>query len=156
MVMVFRGVKLLILLFLTFGHLVGNGQFVASEIVDITPEIPVAVDGQMHLRITNVIETPLEANILVISKELNFSSENYVVFVSCDLVTIPLLLRDKIRKNVASKLKGFNYEKIIINATHTHTGAVVRDKWYLIPDSVTQVSDYVDEISIKISNGIIN
>ncbi|MGI6574179.1 MAG: hypothetical protein ACOX19_12485 [Fermentimonas sp.] len=48
--------------------------YIGTSTVDITPELPVALDGQMHLRIAEEIETPLEANIVVI--EIGASAED--------------------------------------------------------------------------------
>ncbi|MEX2512657.1 MAG: hypothetical protein WD398_07120, partial [Cyclobacteriaceae bacterium] len=45
--------------------------------------------------------------------------------------------------------------KIIINATHTHTGGVIRDGWYTIPDSVTQAGDYQKFVTEKVTHAIV-
>lgn len=141
---------------LNIAELQANDLFINSVTIDITPSTPVAVDGQMHLRVTNSIETPLEADILVLESRKDGQSQGAAVFVSCDLVTIPLELRDLIRKKVQKKIPDFDLESIIVNATHTHTGAVVRDGWYLIPEGVIQPADYVEYISDKISDGIVS
>lgn len=155
--MVFKPIiKIVIFVLLLSNKLFSGGIYISSATIDITPSLPVAVDGQMHLRITDTIETPLEAGVLVVESRSNDKSLNTVVFVSCDLVTIPLELRDEIRRKTREKILGFEVEKIIISATHTHTGPVVRDKWYLIPEGVTQPNEYIDNISDRISEGIAN
>ncbi|MEX2566192.1 MAG: hypothetical protein WD431_09640, partial [Cyclobacteriaceae bacterium] len=107
--------------------------------VDITPALPAAADGQMRLRVAEIAETPLTANVIVLeSNEMENGQKKNSVLVSCDLVTIPYELRDMIREAVAKAIPQINTKKIIINATHTHTGGVIRDGWYTIPDSVTQ------------------
>lgn len=145
----------LVIILFSFKEGFCNSIYIGSITTDITPLLPVAVDGQMHLRVTDIIETPLEANILVLdSREGNQSLES-VIFITCDLVTIPIELRDMIQNMVKRKLPAIDIKKIIINATHTHTGAVVRDGWYLIPKRVTQPSDYVNFISEKISDAVV-
>lgn len=123
---------------------------IGTAIADITPKLPAAVDGQMHLRVAEHIETPLEADVLVLDNQ----SSEAVVFVTCDLVTIPTELRDLVRDKVKDLMPDFEVEKIIINATHTHTGAVVRNNWYKIPKEVTQVEDYLQFLSGQVAGAI--
>ena len=54
---------------------------------------------------------------------------------------------------MGKRLPGFDTEKIIINGTHTHTAAVVRD-WYLIPKGVTQYDSYLKFLTMKVSDAI--
>lgn len=49
--------------------------YIGTSTVDITPELPVALDGQMHLRIAEEVETPLEANIVVIESRSESETE---------------------------------------------------------------------------------
>src|SRR5690606_33125333 len=97
---------------------------------------------------------PLTANVVVLDSREGGNSVNVSVLVSCDLVTIPTELRDLIRQSVASRLPDLDPRKIIINATHTHTGGVVRDGWYTIPPEVTQVRDYQNFIATRVTDAI--
>lgn len=126
---------------------------VGATTVDITPQLPVSLDGQMALRVASKIETPLEANVLVLE---SLSPQNTSVWVTCDIVTIPTELLDLIRKAVRARLPRFNTRNIMVNASHTHTGGVVRANWYPEPDSIVKVTDYQHFIAEKVAEGIEN
>jgi hypothetical protein len=129
--------------------------YIGTSSVDITPALPAALDGQMNVRIATVAETPLTANIIVMDSKENGKAGNSTIMISCDLVTIPTELRDLIRQSVARKIQGLDTRRIIINATHTHTAAVVRDGWYTLPKEVTQVKEYQQIIAEKIGGGVL-
>lgn len=128
--------------------------YIGAASVDITPALPAAVDGQMKLRIATTVETPITTNVIVIESREGGRSLGISVLVSCDLVTIPTELRDMIRKEIKQRIPGFDMQKIIINATHTHTAAVVRDGWYLIPKGVMQVDTYLKFLTGKVADAI--
>ncbi|WP_339925718.1 hypothetical protein [uncultured Cyclobacterium sp.] len=128
----------------------GQDLYVGAATVDITPKLPVAVDGQMIVRIAKVAETPLTANVIVLESK----GANTTVLVSCDMVTIPTELKEMIQMEVKKSLPELDTKKIIINATHTHTGAVVRDNRYNIPEGVTQVKDYLKFVSDQVAKTI--
>ncbi len=122
--------------------------------VDITPSLPVSVDGQMALRVASKIETPVEANIIVLESDGAGGKKTTSVWITCDVVTIPTELRDMIRATVAERLPGFNTRNMIINPTHTHTGGVVRANWYHEPDSILKVVDYQKFIAGRVAGGV--
>lgn len=103
--------------------------FIGASEVDTTPSLPAALDGQMHVRIAEAVESPLTAQVVVVNSQKNDGSSNTSVWVTCDLVTIPTELLELIRLSVAKRLPDLDPEKIIVNATHTHTGGVVRNGW---------------------------
>ena len=128
--------------------------YIGAASADITPALPSAVDGQMKLRIATTVETPITTNVIVIESREDGRSLGISVLVSCDLVTIPTELRDMIRKEIKQRVPGIDMQKIIINATHTHTSAVVRDGWYLIPKGVMQVETYLNFLTGKVADAI--
>jgi hypothetical protein len=128
---------------------------IGTSTVDITPPLPVALDGQMGLRIATRAETPLTANIIILERRTEDPSADATVFVSCDLVTIPRALTELIRQSVARKIPTLDTKKIIVNATHTHTAGAVREGWYKIPPQVTQVKNYHEFLSRKIADAIV-
>lgn len=88
--------------------------------VDITPqELPVFIAGQFHARISEGIQNPLKATTLVIE-----SAGEHVVFATLDTVSISEPLRDAIRSKINEP--GLDPQKIVINATHTHTAPLNR------------------------------
>src|SRR5690606_6702357 len=101
------------------------------------------------------VETPLTANVLVLDSRQENQSGDASIFVSCDLVTIPTELRNKIRNSVAERLPGLDTKKIIINATHSHTAGVVREGLYKIPEGVTQVSAFHAHLTKQVTDAIV-
>ena len=84
---------------------------------DISTDKPVAMRGQMYLRISTGILDPLTLTALVID-----NGDDSVIFLSIDCVLIKSYLVKEIRENVRKLNPEIPSEKIIINATHTHTG----------------------------------
>ena len=84
---------------------------------DISTNEPVYLSGTFHARISKGVRDPLKVTALAID-----NGEDCVVFVSLDLIhTMPWgvkIARDLIGKTVPD----LPVEKILFNATHTHTG----------------------------------
>ncbi|HHX42036.1 MAG TPA: hypothetical protein GX715_18935 [Armatimonadetes bacterium] len=95
--------------------------------VDITPERPVVLRGQFHARISNRVNDPLLATALVLSEE---SAGEHVVMVSCDRVSIPSGILQRVREAVASRAKGLDARRVFLNATHTHTAPEIEEGHY--------------------------
>ena len=83
---------------------------------NVSTDKPVNIPGQFHARISTGVLDPLFATALVVE-----NGGDLVCFVSIDVVVIRAFLLDNIREKVAKLLPGFPVEKIIVNATHTHT-----------------------------------
>ena len=83
---------------------------------NVSTDKPVNIPGQFHMRISTGVLDPLFATALVVE-----NGGDLVCFVSIDVVVIRSFLLDNIRDKVAKLLPGFPVEKIIVNATHTHT-----------------------------------
>ena len=122
--------------------------YIGTGEADITPRLPVALAGQMHLRIAQAAETPLTANVVALESQDGGRSVDAAILVSCDVVVIPEILIQMIRDAVQKKLPELDVNKIILNATHTHTAPVLEnddDFWfrYQIPkEGVLQVEEY--------------
>jgi len=117
--------------------------YIGSSVADITPALPVALDGQMHLRIARTVETQLEANILALESREGGTTAEIVVFVSCDLVAVPSEMLEMVKTEVHKILPELDVNKIVINATHTHTAPVVRKGLYPVPEKgVTTIPEY--------------
>jgi hypothetical protein len=118
--------------------------------VNIVPKLPVALQGQMYLRIGDSVESPLLATALAIT------SKDTAIFVSCDLTFITSELSRNVRKEIQKLLPEINPSKIIINATHTHTVPVygTGESSYAIPDRLTRPKEYFNFLIDKISGVI--
>ena len=144
--------KTVIALFLAILSMSANLQ--ASELnigtatADITPALPVALGGQMHLRIAKSVETPLTANVLVLESRDGNRSLDAAIMVSCDIVVIPRIFLKMVRDEVHKQIPELDESKIILNATHVHSAPVLEndsDFWfrYAIPKTgVLQVEEY--------------
>lgn len=88
---------------------------------DLTPEQPVLIAGQFYARVSEGVADPITATALVLDV-----GSDHAVMVSCDFVCIADALRDAVRSRVATLCPGLDPMKIILNATHTHTGPEVR------------------------------
>jgi len=135
--------------------------YVGASTADISPELPVALMGQFHLRVAEKADTPLYASILAIESTQGDVPLDTVVFVSCDLVYISDQLRDELRAEVMKRIPGFNSNKIILSATHTHTAPVLEDDpdessfLYPIPEGVSKVKDYRDLFTQRVADAIV-
>lgn len=126
----------------TWGKQTSAELLIGRATTSITPELPVALSGQMRTRIAKKVETPVTASVVVLEKTATDGKSEQTILVSCDLVAI----REGILDGFRAKLKELEPEidgnKIIINATHTHTAPVMRDGTYVIPEDVTQPTEY--------------
>lgn len=95
--------------------------------VDITPERPVALIGQLHKRVSERVRDPLTATALAIESRGGGSSEQ-AILVSCDVLYIRKSVVERIREVIKARLPGFDADKLVLNATHTHTGPGFADE----------------------------
>ena len=86
---------------------------------NITPEKKVSLAGQFAERISEYVEKPLTCTALAIEAD-----GDHVVFAACELVNVSVRLGNRIRDAIRRKSEGTGLDpmKVIISATHTHTG----------------------------------
>jgi len=129
---------------------------VGGATVSITPDKPVALWGQMHTRISTTVESPVTATVLALESTHNGPAAEQAVLVSCDLVAIPHHALAKVREQVVSRLPDFPVRKIVLSATHTHTGPVLTEGVYEIPsEGVMQPSEYVDFFAERVAEAVV-
>ena len=85
--------------------------------VDITPEKPVSLRGQFHKRISERVESPLFATVMAVE-----CGGEQMILCTCDLVAVSTDLVKMAKEKINGRAKGLDPSKIIIGATHTHTG----------------------------------
>jgi len=98
---------------------------IGTATADITPVLPVALDGQFNMRIARGIATPLTANVIALESREGDQSLDMAVMVSCDLVGIPKKVLGMVRREVHQRLPSLDVQKIFLNAIHTHTAPVM-------------------------------
>ncbi|NMC20057.1 MAG: hypothetical protein GYA33_06505 [Thermogutta sp.] len=125
---------------------------VGSARVDITPDRPVALDGQRHLRISREAATPITAGVVAIEAAEEGQAREQAVLISCDLVHIHPDVLKAVREKVSSRVVDIAPDRIVVTATHTHTAPVTGEGKYDIPaEGVMQPREYVEFLSDRIA-----
>ena len=93
-----------------------NDMRIGFSRIDTTPPIGTYLSGQLVSLPARSVESNLYAWAMYIS-----DGETDVVFVSCDVLTIPNEMAQTVRKE-ADRLTGIPADNIVICATHTHSG----------------------------------
>ena len=118
---------------------------------DITPDRPVNLRGQFHQRISQGVLDPVTATALSVS-----AGEDSFVWVSCDLVGIPMDVLALCREKLAQRLPGFPVEKLVMNATHTHTAPDASGAWYPpVPPGVMSAEEYREFLSDRVADAVV-
>jgi hypothetical protein len=95
----------------------------------ITPERPVMLCGQMHVRVSEGVENPIIVTALALE-----NGGEAVIFVACDLVHITAELLSETRARLKDLQPAFDVSRLILHATHTHTSMVYEEGAYIIPE----------------------
>ncbi len=109
----------------------------------ITPDKPVALAGQFNTRISREILDPVTCTALAIETRNGNNSVETAILVSCDLSGTGDELISEVKNILKSKLTGFDVDKLVMNATHTHTGPVLSEGRYDIPEDAIQPKEYL-------------
>jgi hypothetical protein len=140
--------RILLLSLLIVTPFIGSASelHVGATTIDITPARPVALDGQMHVRISEKAETPIFATALALESREGDTALDQAIMVSCDLVAIRQGLIELVREKAKDKLPGFDLNKLILNATHTHTAPVTMkgERYGLLRKDVMLPMEYTD------------
>ena len=153
--------RVLVLLCALAGSFAGSAAaaaelHVGAASADITPEGPVAVSGQFHLRIARKAETPITANVVALESRRGDESLDAAVMVACDLLYIPTDVLRLVREAVGKRLPGLDTRKIFLGGTHTHTAPVLVPGKYAIPKKgVMQVEAYRALLVARVSEAVI-
>ena len=97
---------------------------------DMTPDRPVVLVGQFAARVSTHANDPLTTTALALETETGDGQKEHAVMVSCDLVSIPAEIQEQVRARVTSQVSDLDTGKLFINATHTHTGPILREGRY--------------------------
>ncbi len=97
---------------------------------DMTPSRPVMLQGQMYRRIARLAMDPLLVTALAIE---GGDPKDCAIIVSCDLCMVPDSLQAAVRERLAGRLPSLLADKILLNATHTHTSLVLEHGSYEHP-----------------------
>ena len=118
---------------------------VGGATITITPDKPVALSGQFRTRISTEVESPVTATALALESREGEKSLDQAILVSCDLVSIRDGILEAVREKVAPRLPGFDIQKLVLSATHTHTAPVMLEGRYELPESgIIRPAEYFD------------
>lgn len=118
---------------------------VGAASISITPDKPVALQGQMHTRISKTVESPVTAAALALESRRGGQNCDQAVLVACDLAVLRGPMIEKVREQVKVRLPELDVTKLVFSATHTHTGPVTVEGAYEIPkDGVMQPTEYFE------------
>ncbi len=108
---------------------------------NITPEKPVQLQGQHYERISTHVNDPCLATALVLQSRAGDGNAEHALLVSCDLCMIPRELVERIRERLAERLPDIDPAKLIVHATHTHTGPVITSGRFAVRPDKTSTPD---------------
>lgn len=126
---------------------------VGVAVVDVTPPIGYRMSGYFYERLSTGTANPLQARAIVFKQ----GGEQFA-WVFCDLLGVPASLTSQVRES-AAVATGISAEKIVIAATHSHTGPLyfgpLRDYFHaqaLAKDGVDEheAGDYPAELATKL------
>ena len=126
--------------------------YVGSATISITPDKPVALDGQMVTRIARDVQSPVTATALALESRDGDKSLDQALFVSCDLVAIRSGVYEAVRERLKTRAPDFPLQKLILNATHTHTAPVMQEgKYDGLDESVMRPRDYTTFLADRVA-----
>lgn len=124
-----------------------------AHTTSITPDQPVALDGQMHTRIARTVESEVQANALALESREGDTVVEQALFVACGLVAIGDDIYAGVQALLAPRIPDFDVHKLILSATHTHTGPVVREGIYEIKDDdVMKPGEYKEFLVVRVAD----
>lgn len=141
----------LTILALSLQALRSDDLHLGAATVDITPDRPVALSGQRHLRISKKPATPIQVSALALESREGDRVLDQAIFVSCDLVAIRQGILASVREKLAPRLPDFPIDKIFLAATHTHTAPVMIEGRYVLPDDILQPAEFADFLTTRIA-----
>ena len=106
---------------------------IGTTVASITPDQPIALQGQMHTRIGSTVDAPLEVSVVALESVEGANSLDRAILVSCDVCYTPMTVVQQVRAQLSRLLPEFDTEKLFLTSTHTHTGPVFEDGMYNLP-----------------------
>ncbi len=125
---------------------------VGAHTTSITPDMPVALTGQMSTRIARSVESEVQANAMALESREGDTVVEQAIFVACGLVAIREGLLERVREELAPRIPDFDIQKLVLSATHTHTAPVLLENKYKVddPDVMTPTA-YVDFLTLQVA-----
>lgn len=114
---------------------------------EIVPDRPVNLRGQFHMRISKGVLDPVTVTALSVS-----SGADAFIWVSCDLCGVPEAVLALCREKLKRRAPDFPSEKLVMNATHTHTAPDPSGTWYPnVPAGVMNSAEFGEFLSERVA-----
>lgn len=125
---------------------------VGAATIDVTPDRPVPLDGQMHTRIAEEAGTRIYVAALALESRNGDQVLDQAVMVSCDIVAIRKGIIEMVREKAKGRIPGFDLNKLFLNATHTHTAPVTTggERYRLVGRNVMKPEEYAEFMAERI------
>ncbi|MCP4847073.1 MAG: DUF1080 domain-containing protein, partial [Verrucomicrobiaceae bacterium] len=133
----------------------GQEVYIGASEISITPDRPVALEGAFALRISDGIQSPIVASVVIIESRNDRKVSERSVMVSADLVHLPMEMVHAVRKKIALRYPEWDVSKIFISTTHTHQAPVVMRDNFIIPKHAMSVAEYIDFFVGQVTRGIV-
>lgn len=138
-------------------HCAAAELHIGGTSVSITPDQPVSLAGQMHTRIARTVESEVTATALALESRDGDQSLEHAILVSCDLVCIRGGLLEAVRQRLKGRLADVDVNKVILNATHTHTAPTMIEGRYELPaDGIMRPQEFVEFASSRIADAVVS
>jgi len=126
----------------------------------VTPDQPVVLGAQHQMRISEGVDGPVTVTALALSVG---AAADAVVFVSCDLGGFRHHWYDRndflvlVRESIRSRDPAIDVERVILNATHTHTAPNALNGRFgdAAPEGVLTADDYMEFLRVRIAEAVI-
>ncbi|MFP3904274.1 MAG: hypothetical protein ACLFWB_08555 [Armatimonadota bacterium] len=128
---------------------------------DVTPERPVVLGAQFHMRISEGVDGPVTVNALALST--GDSPQEAIVFVSCDLGGFRHRWYDQnnflelCRQTLRARAPEIDPDTVVLHATHTHTAPnalVNRYGQEPLPEGVMTAEEYMETLQNGIAEAV--
>jgi len=130
--------------------------YIGGASVSITPDGPVSLTGGMDSRISRKVESEVTATVLAIESRDGDRVLDQAILISCDLLAIRGGVLEQTRKRIKKQLPGFDVNKLVLSATHTHTAPTMVEGRYPLPSTgLMQPSEFVDFFSQRVAEAAI-
>ncbi len=128
---------------------------IGAATADITPDQPVALDGQRNVRVSKKPETRIFVSALALESIDGGQSLDQAVMVSCDLVAIREGITEMVRQKIGSRAAGLDLKKVFLSATHTHTAPVTVEGRYSLPEDIMQPAAYSEWFTARAADAVV-
>ena len=133
--------------------------YVGWASVNITPDRPVGLSGQLYTRISKSVHDPVTATALALETRQGSARGGAALMISVDLVGISHEdILEPLRSRLRQRLPDLDSQLLLINATHTHTAPIASSKpiaYELPKEGIMQPAEYQQFLLGKLADAAV-